>query len=93
MLQQSGEYPRRSTTRETDILQPMLATKFTPNTDGDVWTYKLRPGVTFNNGAAMTADDVVYTFQQQIRPQGPGQRDLGVPGRARARTASRRWTT
>src|SRR6201993_701095 len=50
-------------------LQPMLALSWTPNTDGSVWTFKLRPGVTFHNGAAMTADDVVYTFQQLADPK------------------------
>jgi peptide/nickel transport system substrate-binding protein len=50
-------------------LQPMLALSWTPNTDGSVWTFKLRPGVTFHNGAAMTADDVVWTFQQLSDPK------------------------
>ncbi len=70
MLQQSGEFLSFNNPR-TDILQPMLATKFTPNENGDVWTYKLRPGVTFNNGAAMTADDVVYSIQSQTDPKNP----------------------
>jgi peptide/nickel transport system substrate-binding protein len=34
-----------------------------------VWTFKLRPGVTFHGGKAMTADDVVYTFQQLADPK------------------------
>jgi peptide/nickel transport system substrate-binding protein len=39
------------------------------NGDGTVWTFKLRTGVTFHNGASMTADDVVYTFQQLADPK------------------------
>ena len=34
-----------------------------------MWTFKLRPGVKFHNGAPMTADDVVYTFQQLSDPK------------------------
>ena len=41
----------------------MLATSWTPNSTADVWTFKIRQGVKFHNGAALTADDVVYTFQ------------------------------
>jgi peptide/nickel transport system substrate-binding protein len=28
-----------------------------------VWTFKIREGVKFHNGASLTADDVVYTYQ------------------------------
>jgi peptide/nickel transport system substrate-binding protein len=51
------------------MLQPMLATSWTHNGDGSVWTFKLRPGVKFHNGQPMTADDVVYTFQQLSDPK------------------------
>ena len=37
--------------------------------NGTVWTFKLRQGVKFHNGQAMTADDVVYTFQQLADPK------------------------
>ena len=47
----------------------MLALSWSPNADGSVWTFKLRPGVKFHNGAAMTADDVVYTLQQLSDPK------------------------
>ena len=51
------------------VLHPMLATKWTPSHGGTVWTFKLRPGVKFHNGKQMTADDVVYTFQQLADPK------------------------
>jgi peptide/nickel transport system substrate-binding protein len=35
-----------------------------------VWTFKIRQGVKFHNGAALTADDVVYTFKLQTNPAG-----------------------
>jgi peptide/nickel transport system substrate-binding protein len=34
-----------------------------------VWTFTLRSGVKFHNGKPMTADDVVYTFQQLADPK------------------------
>ena len=63
MLAQCGEF----LTFDNNMLlqlQPMLATSWKPNSDGSVWTFSLRPGVKFNTGAPLTADDVVYTFQQ-----------------------------
>jgi peptide/nickel transport system substrate-binding protein len=47
----------------------MLAVSWSPSPDGAVWRFKLRRGVTFNNGAVMTADDVVYTFRQLTDPR------------------------
>jgi peptide/nickel transport system substrate-binding protein len=67
MLNQTGEFLIFDSNLKLQ-LQPMLATSWSPNADGSVWTFKLRPGVTFNNGSPMTADDVVYTFQQLSNP-------------------------
>jgi peptide/nickel transport system substrate-binding protein len=50
-------------------LQPMLATSWTPTKAGKVWTFKLRSGVKFHDGSPLTADDVVYTFQQLADPK------------------------
>jgi peptide/nickel transport system substrate-binding protein len=61
MLAQTGEYLCIS--GQTLTLQPVLATSWTPNATADVWTFKIRQGVKFHNGAALTADDVVYTYQ------------------------------
>ncbi len=61
MLAQTGEYLCLS--GQTLTLSPVLATSWTPNTKADVWTFKIRQGVKFSNGAALTADDVVYTYQ------------------------------
>jgi peptide/nickel transport system substrate-binding protein len=63
MLNQTGEFLVFDSNLKL-ALQPMLALNWSPNADASVWTFKLRTGVTFSNGAAMTADDVVYTFQQ-----------------------------
>src|SRR5689334_9632808 len=68
MLAQTGEF----LTFDNNValqLQPMLATSWSPSKNGTVWTFKLRPNVKFHNGQPLTADDVVYTFQQQSDPK------------------------
>ncbi|MBL0374275.1 ABC transporter substrate-binding protein [Rhizobium sp. KVB221] len=49
-------------------IKPLLAESWKPNDDGTVWTFKLRQGVKFHNGEAMTADDVVATFDRLCDP-------------------------
>jgi len=68
MLGQTGEYLCLST--QTLTLKPVLATSWTPNSKSDVWTFKIRQGVKFHNGQALTADDVVYTYQLHTNPKG-----------------------
>ena len=41
---------------------PVLGTSFSWNDDGTVLTVKVRENVKFNDGSAMTADDVVYSM-------------------------------
>jgi peptide/nickel transport system substrate-binding protein len=67
MLAQTGEYLCLST--QTLTLQPVLATSWSANSAGDVWTFKIRQGVKFHNGQALTADDVVYTYQLHTNPK------------------------
>ena len=45
-------------------LEPALATGYTVSDDGLVYTFDLRPGVTFHNGRPFTADDVVYSYER-----------------------------
>jgi peptide/nickel transport system substrate-binding protein len=63
MLGQTGEYLTLST--QTLTLQPVLATSWSANSTATVWTFKIRKGVKFSNGAPLTADDVVYTYKLQ----------------------------
>lgn len=51
---------------------PVLAKEITPNKTGTVWTVRVPSGVEFHNGKELTADDVVYTFQQILSPKAPG---------------------
>jgi peptide/nickel transport system substrate-binding protein len=67
MLNQTGEFLVFDSNLKL-ALEPMLALSWSPNADASVWTFKLRPGVTFSNGQAMTSADVVWTFQQLSDP-------------------------
>ena len=49
-----------------------LAESVMPNSDATQWTIKLRQGVTFHDGKPLTADDVIFTFQQILNPKSPG---------------------
>jgi peptide/nickel transport system substrate-binding protein len=66
MLAQTGEYLCLS--EQNLQLAPVLATSWSPNSTADVWTFKIRQGVKFHNGAALTADDVVYSLKLQAAP-------------------------
>ena len=58
----AGEFLTRATQSLT--LLPELATSWKPNANASTWTFKLRPGVKFQNGQTMSADDVVTTFKR-----------------------------
>lgn len=48
---------------------PALATEWAPlEDDPTVWRFKLREGVTFHDGAAFTADDVVFSYNRAKQP-------------------------
>lgn len=58
----------------TTNLKPDLAESYEISPDGKVFTFKLRDGVKFHNGRAMTAEDVKYTLDRVTNPetQSPG---------------------
>ena len=51
---------------QTGEFMPWLATEMTANDTSDVWTLKLRDGVTWQDGEPFTADDVVFTIQMML---------------------------
>jgi peptide/nickel transport system substrate-binding protein len=53
---------------EHAIPRPRLAVSYTIVND-TTWEFKLRKGVTFHNGAPMTAKDVKFSFDRAIDPQ------------------------
>jgi peptide/nickel transport system substrate-binding protein len=52
-------------------MRPWLATSYTKSKDGKTYTFKLRPGVKFSNGKAMTAADVKFSIDD-ARAQSKG---------------------
>ena len=44
---------------------PSLATDYTASDDGMTWTFNLRQGVTFHDGSAFDANDVVLSYAIQ----------------------------
>jgi peptide/nickel transport system substrate-binding protein len=66
LLSQTGEYLANS---DPDLhLQPALAESWQPNTDGSVWTFKIRRQVRFHDGRILTAADVVATMDRLADP-------------------------
>lgn len=48
-------------------IQPRLAEKW-ENKGNTVWTFHLRPGATWSDGTAITAQDVVWSWQRLVSP-------------------------
>jgi len=48
---------------ETGQIEPWLGESMTANATLDVWTLKLRAGITWSDGVAFTADDVIFTVK------------------------------
>jgi peptide/nickel transport system substrate-binding protein len=60
---------------ETGEFVPWLGESFTANDSLDVWTLKIRDGVTWSDGEAYNADDVVFTVNMLMNPDYPGLSD------------------
>jgi peptide/nickel transport system substrate-binding protein len=58
---------------------PDLALSWEPNADLTEWTFRLRQGVTFHDGAPCTSDDVVATFEAILDPANgsPARNNIG----------------
>jgi peptide/nickel transport system substrate-binding protein len=58
----------------TTELEPDLAESYTISDDGQTYTFKLRDGIKFHNGRALTAGDIKYSIERAVDPatQGPG---------------------
>jgi peptide/nickel transport system substrate-binding protein len=49
---------------DASSIEPLLASSWTISDDGLVYTFSLRDDVTFSNGDAVTAQDVVFSFNR-----------------------------
>ncbi|TNY43385.1 ABC transporter substrate-binding protein, partial [Streptococcus pyogenes] len=45
-------------------IEPALATSWQPIGDGAGWRFTLREGVTFHDGSAFTAEDVLFSYER-----------------------------
>ncbi|WP_299772959.1 ABC transporter substrate-binding protein [uncultured Tateyamaria sp.] len=69
----------------TGAFEPALATEWAPKTDDpNVWVFKLREGVTFHDGAAFNADDVVFSFERAMQPNSDMKELIGSITEVRA---------
>lgn len=54
---------------ETKLLHPSLAESYTISDDKKSWTFKLRSGVTFQDGTPLTAKRYKETFDRMLQPE------------------------
>lgn len=66
-------------------VEPGLASRWDVSPDGRVYTFHLRTGVKFHNGAAFTARHVIQSFRRVLDPASRGGRGQPLYGIAGAR--------
>src|SRR6187455_2351109 len=54
--------------RDDGTPAPLLAQSVAVSKDGKAYTFKLRPGLKFHNGAAVTSADVVWSWKRYLDP-------------------------
>ncbi|OLB79705.1 MAG: peptide ABC transporter substrate-binding protein [Actinobacteria bacterium 13_2_20CM_2_71_6] len=59
-------------------IQLALAEEITPSADARTWTIRLRQGLEFHNGKAVTADDVAYSLRRITDPKDPKSGAAGL---------------
>ena len=65
-LRQVAEY--LTETGPDNLTRPWLLERWEADEEVKTWTLHLRRGITFNNGDALTADDLVFNFNQWLDP-------------------------
>ena len=77
MIQQTGEYSSFNDPK-TNLLKPMLALSFTPNTDASVWTYTAPPGRHVHRRQPDDGRRRRLQLPAELRPEGVRERGVGV---------------
>jgi len=54
--------------REDTTVGPLLASRVDTSADGKTYTFTLRQGVKFHNGATLTSEDVVWAWRRYLDP-------------------------
>src|ERR671929_1261421 len=52
-------------------LKMLLAESIEASGRADLWTVRLKPGITFHNGKSVSADDVIFTIKRITDPKNP----------------------
>ena len=73
-------------TSPAGVLTPWLAESYTTSKDGLTWTFNLRPGVKFSDGAPLTPADVVFSIKREAEQQ---ERPAQLPRLRRSRRSRR----
>ena len=61
-------YERLVVLDESFTPAPQLAESWSSNDTADTWTFKLKPGVKFQDGTPLSARDVIYTYRRLVDP-------------------------
>jgi peptide/nickel transport system substrate-binding protein len=61
-------------TDEKNRVQPQMVEKWTVSPDKRLWTFTLRPGLEFHDGAPVTGDDVITSLQRWGKRDAMGQK-------------------
>ncbi len=67
IVRQTNEY--LTETGPDNITRPYLLDRWEASDDVKTWTLYLRQGIKFNNGDELTADDVMFTFNEWLNPE------------------------
>src|SRR5256886_11722677 len=59
---------------EKNRIQPQMVEKWTESPDHRLWTFTLRPGLAFHDGAPVTGEDVVASLQRWGKRDAMGQK-------------------
>ena len=73
-------------TGSDNVTRPYLAESWEASDDLKTWTFKLQQGITWSNGDAFNADDVIHNFSRWLDPE-VGSSNIGLFGGMLEQTA------